>query len=253
MSYSNNKKKTTKKFLHSTAATTKKPTKPDLKMMKSSHPVDSSSSSSSQQHHHRSKQQISKLALDSLQSKNKNSDFAAGRTTDNHDYLDRLNDNQAHSESDDDYNDYGDEDDEDDEGSIHPLTSDQDPNVLLHELTNKSKNNHKNSAPTHHDVSHFSASQQSPVTRKTNQHHHADDNANHPPVPLPGPPKAVQAVIVKPRFITINWLEPEENPDEVVSYTVYYSALGNDARYEYDYANFHHGIRHFYRTHYITF
>lgn len=239
MSY--NKKKTTKKFL-STVATTKKPTKPDLKMMKSSFPNDSSS-------HHRSKQ-ISKQALDSLQSaKNKNADFASGRITDKHDYVDRLNDNQAHSESLDDYSDYEEEEDDDDEGSIHLLTPDTDPNVLLHELTKNSKNNlnsHKNSSSTHHEqISHFSNSNQNPVTRKTN-HHHADDNANHPPVPLPGPPKAVQAVIVKPRFITINWLEPEENPDEVVSYTVYYSALGNDARYEYDYANFSTLLSHIY-------
>lgn len=225
MNHSNNKKKTTKKFL-STVPTTKKPTKPDLKMMKSSYPNDSSSDRS---------KQISKQALDSLQSKNKNSpDFASGRIANTNDYLDRLNDNQAQSESSD-YNDYDeDEEDDDGEGSIHPLNSDTDPNELLHELT-KSKNNHKNSL-THHEISHFSNSNQNPVTRKTN--HPAEDNTNHPPVPLPGPPKAVQAVIVQPRFITINWLEPEENPDEVVTYTIYYSTLGNDARYEYDYANF---------------
>ncbi|XP_062709331.1 neogenin isoform X2 [Aedes albopictus] len=40
--------------------------------------------------------------------------------------------------------------------------------------------------------------------------------------PLPGPPRDLQAQIVKPRFITLSWLEPAKNPDEVISYSVYY-------------------------------
>lgn len=39
---------------------------------------------------------------------------------------------------------------------------------------------------------------------------------------LPGPPKDAQALIVKPRFVTLSWMEPLKNPDEVISYTVYY-------------------------------
>lgn len=39
---------------------------------------------------------------------------------------------------------------------------------------------------------------------------------------LPGPPKDPQALIVKPRFVTLSWMEPLKNPDEVISYTVYY-------------------------------
>jgi hypothetical protein len=206
------KKKATKKIL-TTVATTKKPTKPDLKMMKSSYPNDSSQRS----------KQFSKQALDSLLSKNKNSpQFAAGKIADTNDYLDRLNDNQAHSDSDD-YSDY--DDDEDDEGSIHQLTSDTDPNALLHALTKS-----KNQDPKSHEISHFSNSQSNPVTRKTSTP--VEEDIHRPPTPLPGPPKAVQAVIVQPRFITLNWLEPEENPDEVVSYTVYYSMADTDARYE---------------------
>lgn len=213
------KKKSTKKIL-TTLATTKKPTKPDLKMMKSNYPNDSSSSSQ------RSKQ-FSKLALDSLSSKNKKSpQVAAGKIADPNDYLERLNDNQAHSEQDD-YSDY--DDDEDDEGSIHQIDSGTDPNALLHALT-KSKN--------HEHISHFANSHSNPIitrkplpTSQKNPDVDEDDN-NRPPMPLPGPPKAVQAVIVQPRFITLNWLEPEDNPDEVVSYTVYYSLLGTDARYE---------------------
>ncbi|XP_058463855.1 neogenin isoform X2 [Malaya genurostris] len=40
--------------------------------------------------------------------------------------------------------------------------------------------------------------------------------------PLPGPPRDLQAQIVKPRFITLSWLEPVKNPDEVITYSVYY-------------------------------
>jgi hypothetical protein len=209
------KKKSTKKFL-TTLATTKKPTKPDLKMIKSNYPNDSSSQRS---------KQLSKFALDSLSSKNKKSpQVPVGKIADPNDYIERLNDNQAHSDQDD-YSDYDDE--EDDEGSIHQIDSGTDPNALLHALT-KSKN--------HEPISHFSNSHSNPIiTRKptpSQQNPVEEDDNNRPPMPLPGPPKAVQAVIVQPRFITLNWLEPEENPDEVVSYTVYYSMLGTDARYE---------------------
>jgi hypothetical protein len=209
------KKKSTKKFL-TTLATTKKPTKPDLKMIKSNYPNDSSSQRS---------KHFSKLALDSLSSKNKKSpQVASGKIADPNDYLERLNDNQAHSEQDD-YSEY--DDDDDDEGSIHQIDSGTDPNVLLQNLT-KSKN--------HELISHFSNSHSNPIiTRKptpSQQNPIEEDDNNRPPMPLPGPPKAVQAVYVRPRFITLNWLEPEENPDEVVSYTVYYSMLGTDARYE---------------------
>jgi hypothetical protein len=157
---------------------------------------------------------FSKLALDSLLSRSKTPQFAAGKLADSSDYLDRLNDNQPSESDDDDY-------DDDDEGSIHPYSSGTDPNVLLHDLTQSQK--HQSFSD---DVSHFSNSHIHPVTRKNP----SLDDTKHPSVPLPGPPRAVQAVIVKPRFVTLNWLEPMENPDEVVSYTVYYKMNSNDAR-----------------------
>ncbi|XP_049295893.1 neogenin isoform X2 [Anopheles funestus] len=46
--------------------------------------------------------------------------------------------------------------------------------------------------------------------------------------PLPGPPRALQAQIVQSRFITLNWLEPAKNPDEVISYSVYYRMHTSD-------------------------
>lgn len=53
---------------------------------------------------------------------------------------------------------------------------------------------------------------------------------------LPGPPKDAQALIVKPRFVTLSWMEPLKNPDEVISYTVYYK-MKQSERYIYYYSN----------------
>ena len=46
---------------------------------------------------------------------------------------------------------------------------------------------------------------------------------------LPGPPHDLVAQIIKPRFVTLSWLEPVKNPVEVVSYTVYYK-MNNSER-----------------------
>ncbi|XP_058986961.1 neogenin isoform X4 [Musca domestica] len=46
---------------------------------------------------------------------------------------------------------------------------------------------------------------------------------------LPGPPRDLVAQIVKPRFVTLSWIEPIKNPVEVVSYTVYYK-MNNSER-----------------------
>jgi hypothetical protein len=154
-------------------------------------------------------------------SRNKNSQFSPSKFQDSNnydEYLERLNDNQQS-----DMDEYDDNDDE--EGSIHPIDIDTDPNKLLHALTNPNRNHDS-------DISHFSNSQMTIVTRKPPflQHSTVEDN-KHISVPLPGPPRAVQAQIIKPRFVTLNWLEPGKNPDEVVSYTVYYKMNAPDARY----------------------
>lgn len=205
-----------------TTTTTKKPTKPDLKSMvknsKNSNEPDLILQKSNSNFNN--KNLFSKQALDSLLSRNKNSQFSPSKFQDSNDYLERLNDNQQS-----DFEDFEDEEyDDDDEGSIHPIHSDTDPNKLLHALTNPNRNHDT-------DISHFSNSQMTIVTRKPPfQQQSAEDN-KHISVPLPGPPRAVQAQIIKPRFVTLNWLEPVKNPDEVVSYTVYYKMNAADARY----------------------
>ncbi|XP_034478594.1 neogenin isoform X2 [Drosophila innubila] len=39
---------------------------------------------------------------------------------------------------------------------------------------------------------------------------------------LPSAPRSLVAQIVKPRFVTLSWQEPQQNANEVVSYTVFY-------------------------------
>lgn len=48
------------------------------------------------------------------------------------------------------------------------------------------------------------------------------DDIGREAVPLPGPPRDLIAQIVRPRFVTLSWMEPNKNPDEVVSYDVFY-------------------------------
>lgn len=199
-----------------TTTTTRKPTKPDLKNLVKVQKASNEDDSFQKSKH------FSKQALDSLLSKNKNSQFSPSKFQDS-DYVDRLNDNQQ-SDNDNDDDDYDDEEDDDDEGSIHHISSDTDPNKLLHALTNP-QNHNSNSD----DISHFSNSQTNYITRKPHHQTPAEDS-KHASVPLPGPPRAVQAQIIKPRFVTLNWLEPVKNPDEVVSYTVYYKMNAPDAR-----------------------
>jgi hypothetical protein len=217
-----------KKFTTITTSTTKKPTKPDLKSMtKAQKPINlqSSNENINDGEHDSSKKSkhFSKIALDSLLSRNKNSKFSPNKFQDSNDYLEQLNDNQASDANDEDENDeeYDDEDD-DEMGTIHKINSDTDPNKLLHALTNP-----KNSISD--DISHFSNSQTKYITRKPQISHDIED-IKHTTIPLPGPPRAVQAPIIKPRFVTLNWLEPVKNPDEVVSYTVYYKLNAPDAR-----------------------
>lgn len=154
---------------------------------------------------------FSKLALDSLLSKNKKTRFesASEWKSQSHDY--RLDE---HEDSDDDPDDYEDEEDED---SIHHLGPDDDPKKLLHSLTNSHDSG---------EHAHFSNSPLLPVTRKSPSKY-LDDNSEQER-PLPGPPRDLQAQIVKPRFITLTWLEPIKNPEEVSSYSVFYKMNNND-------------------------
>lgn len=54
------------------------------------------------------------------------------------------------------------------------------------------------------------------------------DEYSHEALPLPGPPRDLIAQIVRPRFVTLSWMDPGKHPDEVVSYDVFYKMTTSD-------------------------
>lgn len=103
-------------------------------------------------------------------------------------------------------NDY--DNDDDDEGTIYPYGPNINANKLLHTLTQQRQQNSNNK-------------------HSTGQSYLPDfppnlDSDNGAKVPIPGPPRDLEARIVSPRFVALSWMEPKINPDEVISYSVYY-------------------------------
>lgn len=105
--------------------------------------------------------------------------------------------------------------DYDEEGTIHPFGPDINPNKLLHTLTqqNEQKKLIEND---------FNSNPSSSINLT-----HSDGN-NVAKALLPGPPRDLVAQIVNPRFVALSWLEPTVNPDEVISYTVYYKMINGN-------------------------
>ncbi|XP_039436857.1 neogenin isoform X1 [Culex pipiens pallens] len=154
---------------------------------------------------------LSKVVLDSLLSKTK----------------DKANVNQNKFQydeyTDDDYLEHEEEHDEDEEeGKIYSLRPNEDPNKLYQSLTGS-----RSAEDGGGDIGHFSNSHfPNAVTRKYPKF--TLDGGERLAAPLPGPPRDLHAQIVKPRFVTLSWLEPAKNPDEVISYSVYYKMHTSD-------------------------
>ncbi|XP_062542700.1 neogenin isoform X1 [Armigeres subalbatus] len=150
---------------------------------------------------------LSKGILDSLLSRTKDK---ANINQNKFQYDDYTDDDYLEHEEDHD-------EDDDDSGKIYALRPNEDPNKLYQSLTGSENGDT--------GISHFSNSQYpiNAVTRKYSKSHLLPlDGSGKFAAPLPGPPRDLQAQIVKPRFITLSWLEPAKNPDEVISYSVYY-------------------------------
>lgn len=103
-------------------------------------------------------------------------------------------------------NDY--DNDDDDEGTIYPYGPNVNPNKLLHTLTQQRQQNSNNK----HSTGQSYLPDFPPNT----------DSDNGAKVPIPGPPRDLEARIVSPRFVALSWMEPKINPDEVISYSIYY-------------------------------
>lgn len=54
-----------------------------------------------------------------------------------------------------------------------------------------------------------------------------DGNARNA-LPLPGPPRDLVAQIVRPRFVTLSWMESSRHPDDAISYDVFYKMTTSD-------------------------
>ncbi|XP_046809643.1 neogenin isoform X1 [Lucilia cuprina] len=143
--------------------------------------------------------------------------------------------NTKHDHNDDDEDDNDDYDDPTaNEEYIKAYKHGDDPNKILNYWTNKKKLNPSatltTNLPQQHTSSHSSAVLDI-----------GENGASHTIVGssgllgsglinrLPGPPRDLVAQIVKPRFVTLSWMEPIKNPVEVVSYTVYYK-MNNSER-----------------------
>lgn len=155
-----------------------------------------------------------KSILDSLISEDGSKPYGGnGKSFDNDNDDDYYNDDDEDDDND---------DDEDDEGKIIPLNG-TDPDQLLNSLINGKKID---------EISFASHSPSTPLTRKLLP---IDGMSSMEKSRLPSAPRDVQIQIVKPRFVTLNWMEPLKNPDEVTSYTVYYKMSTSE---RYDYENF---------------
>lgn len=140
---------------------------------------------------------IPKSIFNSLQSKDKLSS-------------EELNSEDYDQGDDDDY------DDDEDEGTIHPIGPNVNPNTLLHSLTQKE--HEKNEQQTTRKFATDKTNTIKPSTNLSIEHLDGDTNLK---ALIPGPPRDLVAQLVN-RYVTLSWMEPAKNPDEVISYTVFY-------------------------------
>lgn len=155
---------------------------------------------------------FSKSFLDSLRSNDKSRSFAMKMSGDPtiFDSMEHVSVQDTYDEYDEELDDVDDNEDDDDEGTIHPYGPGVDAKQLLTALTSERGK----------DIGSFSIN--APSYNLTRTHSDTIDRKGGPLAPLPGPPRDVTAQIVKPRFVTLNWLEPYKNADEITSYSVYY-------------------------------
>lgn len=119
--------------------------------------------------------------------------------------------------------DHGDDYDDEDEGTIHPIGPNVNPNTLLHTLTQNE----------HQKTEHINRkSPNLPVKTNAFPHstdlliEHLDGDSNLKAL-IPGSPRDLVAQLVN-RYVTLSWLEPAKNPDEVISYTVFYKMTSSE-------------------------
>lgn len=123
-----------------------------------------------------------------------------------------------------DQNQYDDDDDDDeDNGTIHTIGPNVDPNTLLHTLTQKENEKYDN----HNKQNTLNSSDKIDDDNFLNISDKNSDGDINMKALIPGPPRDLVAQLVN-RYVTLSWMEPSKNPDEVISYTVFYKVASSD-------------------------
>lgn len=152
---------------------------------------------------------IPKSIFNSLQSKDKLSSD------------EELNSEDYDQDGDDDY-------DDEDEGTIHQIDPNVNLNTLLHSLTQKEN---KKIEQINRKTTTIPAEKINAIKHSTDLSiEHLDGDSNLKAL-IPGPPRDLVAQLVN-RYVTLSWMEPSKNPDEVISYTVFYKMTSSE-RYVY--------------------
>lgn len=154
---------------------------------------------------------LSKSVLDSLQSRNTNNKLTSS-DFDTFDFHDDGNDEEENDEE----MQYDDEDDTE-EDKILPYGPGVNADELLQsQLVKKTKTKDYDN-----NISHFSNS-------GNNFNTNYAGNKDKQTMRLPSAPRDLMAQIDKPRFVTLSWMEPAKNPDEVLTYTIFYKMKQSD-------------------------
>ncbi|XP_055311866.1 neogenin isoform X2 [Sitodiplosis mosellana] len=122
-----------------------------------------------------------------------------------------------------DYDQNGDDYDDEDEGTIHQIDPNVNLNTLLHSLTQKE--NEKTEQINRKST--IVADKTNAIKQSTDLSiEHLDGDSNLKAL-IPGPPRDLVAQLVN-RYVTLSWMEPAKNPDEVISYTVFYKMTSSE-------------------------
>ncbi|XP_055921391.1 neogenin isoform X1 [Eupeodes corollae] len=175
---------------------------------------------------------LSKSALDSLLSKGKGITIPSGveiALNDNTNYGDDDEDDENYDDNSESPDDKDYDDDEEITGNediINAFKRGDDPNKILNTWKNKQDNERRQEELA---SSSQKIRRKNPLSSSSSLDLDEDGQLTAAGNHLPGPPRDLVAQIVKPRFVAISWMEPVKNPDEVISYTVYYK-MNNSER-----------------------
>lgn len=138
---------------------------------------------------------------------------------------DKTDNDDNNDQSSDEYENVDEDDNDDYDETIHSIEN-VDPETLLHTLTHKEQAEGKPKSPN-------AARIEKTGSGKISQFIEHLDGDSAMKALIPGPPRDLDAQLLN-RYVTLSWLEPAKNPDEVISYTVFYR-MSSSERLVFDY------------------